>query len=85
MAEDEVGVVTHYFGHLGVAAIKITEGELSVGDTIHLRGHTTDMTTTIDSMQLEHEKVDKATVGDTVGIKVPDKVREHDQVFLLHE
>lgn len=81
MAEEEVGVVKHYFGHVGVAAIEITSGELSVNDTIHVCGHTTDLTTTVESMQVEHDCIEKAKVGVAVGIKVAEKVREHDRVF----
>ena len=55
MAEEKIGIVTHYFGKIGVAALKITDGELEVGDTIHIKGHTSDFTQTVDSMQAEHE------------------------------
>lgn len=79
--EAEIGVVSHYFGKIGVGALKITNDELSVGDTIHIKGHTTDLTTVIDSMQVEHEQVQSAKKGDTIGVKVPDKVHEHDKVF----
>jgi putative protease len=51
MAEIEIGKVTHYFGHLGVAAIQITSGTLAVGDTIHIKGHTSDVTTRVETMQ----------------------------------
>ncbi len=78
--EIEIGVVTHYFGHLDVAAIRLT-GALVVGDTLHIKGHTTDMTVKIESIQIEHKAVQQAAQGDNVGIKVPDHVREHDKVF----
>jgi len=81
MEEMEIAVVTHYFGHIGVAAITITAGELAVGDTIHFKGHTSDFTTVVESMQVEHASVAKAKKGDAVGLKVPQHVREHDQVF----
>jgi putative protease len=83
MSEEEVqvGVVTHYFGHISVGAVQVTEGELAVGDTIHVKGHTADFTMTIESMQLEHENVEKAKKGDVVGIKVPERVHEHDKVY----
>ena len=81
MAEEEIGAIMHYFDKAGVAAFKIEKGELNVGDTVHIVGHTSDITTTIESMQIEHDKVEKAGVGDAVGIKVPGKVREHDRVF----
>jgi len=81
MAEEEIGVVKHYFGHLGVAAIEVTNGQLSINDTIHICGHTTDLTTVVSSMQIEHDSIEKAKKGDAVGIQVAEKVREHDKVF----
>lgn len=81
MPEMEIGYVTHYFGHISVAAIQLTNGELAVGDTIHIKGHTSDFVTKIESMQVEHESVPTAKKGDGIGIKVPLPVREHDKVF----
>ncbi len=81
MGEQLIGTVTHYFGHIDVAAFEITDGGLKVGDTIHIVGHTSDFTQTVDSMQIEHEQVESATVGDQVGVKVGEKAREHDKVF----
>ena len=81
MAELEVGIVTHYFGHVGVAAIVLTEGELAVGDTIHVKGHTSDFTCTVDSMQVDHKPVQIAKKGEGIGMVVPQKVHEHDKVY----
>jgi len=81
MPEQKIGVITHYFGNIGVAALEITDGELHVGDTIHIKGHTSDFTQTIDSMQVEHDSVEIARPGDSVGIKVTEHAREHDEVF----
>lgn len=81
MPEMEIGYVTHYFSHVGVAAIQITNGELAVGDTLHVKGHTSDFTARIDSMQVEHQNVPVAKKGDGIGIKVPQHAREHDKVF----
>jgi len=81
MAEQKIGVVTHYFGKIGVAALKITAGELRVGDTIHVKGHTSDFTQTVDSMQVEHESVEVARVGDEVGMKAAEYARENDSVY----
>ena len=81
MSEMQIGVVKHYFGKVGVGAIEITNGELVVGDTVHIKGHTTDLMTSIESMQIEHEKVQSVKTGDNVGIQVPDKIHEHDKVF----
>ncbi len=81
MAEVELGKVTHYFSKIGVAAIEITSGSLSVGDTIHVKGHTTDFTQSVDSIQLDNQSVPSATVGQPVGIKVKDHARQHDVVY----
>ena len=81
MAEQLIGKVTHYFGKAGVAAIKITAGELRVGDTIHVVGHTSDFTQTVDSMQVDRATIEQAKVGDEVGMKVADHAREHDEVY----
>jgi len=81
MAEVEIGKVTHYFGHIGVAAVQVASGTLAVGDTIHIKGHTSDVTVTVDSMQVNHVDVREAQPGDAVGLRVPGHVREHDVVF----
>ena len=83
MAEKKIGKVTHYFNHLSVAAIEITEGELKVGDTIHIVGHTSDFLQKVNSMQIERESVEKVIVGQSIGIKVDEPVRQHDDVFLV--
>ena len=83
MPESQVGRVTDYFRKVGVAGIKVTADELKVGDTIHIVGHTTDLTHTIESMQIQNEDVERATKGDDVGIKIPDRVRKHDIVYLV--
>ena len=85
MAEVEIGRITHYFGKIGVAAIEITSGELKVGDTIHIKGPTSDFAQPVDSMQVEHESVEAAKPGDTVGLKVKDHARVTDSVFLVTE
>ena len=82
MAEKEVGKVSSYFSHVGVAAIKLSAG-LKVGDKIHIKGNTTDFEKEVDGMQIEREEVSKAKKGDHIGIKVPEKVRPSDKVFLV--
>jgi len=81
MPEEEVGKISDYFKKIGVAAIEITKGSLSVGDTIHIKGHTTDFTQSVDSMQIEHQSVPTAKAGDSIGIKVKDVVRDSDIVY----
>jgi translation elongation factor EF-1alpha len=83
MDETPIGRVEKYFGKIGVAAIRVTSGELKVGDTIRIKGHTTDFEQTVDSMQVEHASVQTAGPGDDVGIKVAQKVHEHDNVYVV--
>jgi translation elongation factor EF-1alpha len=86
MAEEiAIGKVEKFFGKINVAAIMITSGELKVGDKIKIKGHSTDFEQTVDSMQVEHESVPTAGPGTDVGIKVKDRVHEHDTVFLVKE
>jgi putative protease len=84
MSEKKVGTVSHYYTHLGVAAV-VLEGALSVGDTIHIKGHTSDFTQKVDSIQIEHQDVDKADKGDNIGIKVVEHARVHDEVYKVVE
>ncbi len=79
--ERPVGEVSHYYGHIGVAAIELSD-KLSVGQRIHFRGHTTDFVTSVESMQIEHEQVANAGPGASIGIKVAEKVRPGDTVYL---
>ena len=81
MEEIEVGEVSHYFTKIGVAAIKITADSVKVGDTIHVKGCTSDFTQQIDSMQVEHAQVQAAKPSDIIGLKVKDHAREGDKVF----
>lgn len=85
MPEEQVGKVQSYFRKIGVAAINITNGTLSVGDTIHIKGHTTDFTLKVESIQIEHEQVQTAKPGDSIGIKVSEPVRDHDTVHKVTE
>ena len=78
--EVRVGVVTHYYGHLSVAAVKL-EVVLAVGQTIRILGHTSDFRQRVDSIQIEHESVQEAIGGDEIGLKVTQHAREHDVVY----
>lgn len=83
MAEErEVGVVTHYYTNIGVAVIELTD-TLKVGDTMHVKGATSDFTQKVDSMQIEHESVKEAKKGDSIGLKVKEHARENDKVFVV--
>jgi putative protease len=77
---EEVGKVTHYFTKLGVGIVELS-GSLSVGDKIRIKGATTDFEQNVESMQIEHENVEKAEAGQTIGLKVKEHVREHDKVY----
>ncbi|MEM3091450.1 MAG: translation elongation factor-like protein, partial [Candidatus Pacearchaeota archaeon] len=73
VTEKEIGRVSGYFSHVGVAAIKLS-GNLKVGDKIRIKGHTTNLELPVKSMQIEHKEVKAAKKGDHVGVKVPEKV-----------
>ncbi len=84
MKEKEIGQVSSYFSHVEVAAIKLS-GKLKVGDKIHIKGHTTDFEQEIDSMQIKNKEVTEGKKGDHIGMKVIEKVRPNDKVFLIKE
>lgn len=81
MSEVQAGRVTRYFGKVGVAAIEIHGGSLRIGDTIRIRGKTTDFSQTVESMEVEHQSVETAVPGQLIGIKVRERVREDDVVY----
>ncbi|MEW6685541.1 MAG: hypothetical protein AB1393_04970 [Candidatus Edwardsbacteria bacterium] len=85
MEEQKIGRVSHYFGHISVAAIELTDGDLSIGDTIHIKGHSSDFTQKVESMQIEHQSVNRAEKGASIGIKVKEHAREHDVVYKVIE
>jgi putative protease len=82
MSGTQIGQITHYFDHINVAALALTE-PLRVGDTVHILGHSTDFQQKVTSLQIEHQAVDEAKPGDDVGMKVIQKVHAHDKVFKL--
>lgn len=77
---EAIGTVTHYFGHLSVAAISL-KAALAVGERCHIRGHTTDVEQPVDSMEIDHQRVERAGPGDDVAISVQGQVREGDLIF----
>lgn len=79
--QKSIGNVSTYFGQVGVAAIKLSDA-LKIGDIVHIKGATTDFKLPVKSMQIKNKEVKKAKKGDHIGIKVPDKVRPNDKVFL---
>ena len=85
MVEEKIGVVEHFFTKISVAAIKITDGELKVGDTIHIVGAHTDFTEKVDRMEIDRKTVEAARPGDAIGIKVKERARENDVVYKVPE
>jgi selenocysteine-specific translation elongation factor len=84
MAEELVGTVSDFFAHPVVAGIELT-ASLSVGDKIRIKGHTTDLEMEVGSMQIDNQKVTDAKAGDSIGIKVTDRVRAGDSVYKVTE
>jgi putative protease len=78
---ERIGIVTHYYGNVSVAVVKLESGSLRVGDTIHVRGHTSDFTQRVDSLQIGHAPVSEVGPNDDFGLKVIAQVREHDIVY----
>jgi putative protease len=82
MAEEKkIGHVFRFFAKPSVAAIELTDGDLSIGETIRIRGHTTDLEQVVDSMQIDLKDIEKAEKGQAIGIKVLDRVRPNDVVY----
>ena len=81
-AEQRIGVVTHYYSHLSVVGLKLEPGTtLRVGDQIHIRGHTTDFTQKVESLEVDHAPVSEVGPDDDFGLKVVEHAREHDTVY----
>jgi hypothetical protein len=78
---ERIGVVTHYYSHLSVAAIRLERGTLRVGDVIHICGHTTDFRQRVESLEVDHAPTTEVGPKDDIGLKVVDHAREHDVVF----
>lgn len=81
MPEEQVATVVKFFAKPSVAALEITSGLIRVGDVLRFKGHTTDFTERIVSMEIDNQAVDEAKTGDLVGIKVKERVRENDRVL----
>ena len=77
---DAIGTVTHYFSHLSVAAVELSQ-PLKVGERIHIKGHTTDLLQAVESMQVDHAPIEQAKPGDDVALHVDDHVRDHDRIY----
>lgn len=82
MEEKEIGKIVHFYNKLDVGIIELSDS-LKVGDNIRVKGHTSDFTQNISSMQIEHASVSEAKTGDLVGIKVAQKVHQHDKIYKI--
>jgi putative protease len=83
MAEIKIGEVMKYFSKPSVAAVKLVAGDLIIGDSLKFSGHTTDFTDVINSMEVDNKAVQKAVAGESIGLKVSNRVREGDEVFKI--
>jgi translation initiation factor IF-2 len=81
MTEEQVGMVVKFFSKPSVAAIEVTGGSIKAGDILKYKGHTTEFTETVASIQMDNKPIEEAKVGNVVGIKVKDRVREGDKVY----
>lgn len=81
MVETKIGTVTHYYNHLHVAGVAITDSALHKGDKIHIKGHTSDFEQDVDSMEIDHKAIEIAKPGDQIGLSVIGHAREHDTVY----
>ncbi|PPD57512.1 translation elongation factor-like protein [Dehalogenimonas etheniformans] len=77
-----IGTVSDYFSHIGVAGIDLIDS-LKKEDRIHIQGHTTDLMQTVESIQIDRKEVGEASAGQSVGVKVQERVRKGDMVFLV--
>ncbi len=84
MEEEKVGKVQKFFAKPSVAAIEVTAGVIRIGDKLHFKGHTTDFEETITSMQVGNQPIEEGKSGDLIGIKVKERVREHDTVYKIN-
>ncbi len=80
MPEEKVGVVKDYFARIGVAGIELS-APLRAGDTVHVKGHTTDFSQVVNSIQIEHQTVSEAGAGSSVGVRVTERCRDGDIVY----
>jgi len=85
MPEQEVGIIVKFFAKPSVAAIEVRSGSIKIGDLLRFKGHTTDFTEKVGSMQIENQPVEEAVVGNLIGIKVKERVRENDKIYKVVE
>jgi len=85
MPEEQVAVIVKFFSKPSVAALEVTNGTIKKGDILRYKGHTSDFIEEISSMEIDNQVVDEVKVGDLVGVKVKERVRENDKVYKVVE
>jgi putative protease len=85
MPDEQVAVIVKFFAKPSVAALEVISGTIKKGDILRYKGHTTDFTEEISSMEIDNQAVDEVKVGDLVGVKVKERVRENDKVYKVVE
>lgn len=85
MPDEQVAVIVKFFAKPSVAALEVTNGTIKKGDILRYKGHTTDFTEEISSMEIDNQIVEEVKVGDLVGVKVKERVRENDKVYKVVE
>lgn len=81
--EELAGIITHYFPHVKAGVIKIKKGSISIGDSLHIKGHTTDFIQKVNSLQIDRKPIQSATKGKEIGLLVKSRVRHNDKVYRL--
>ena len=81
MPEEEIGIIAKFFAKPSVAALEMTNGSIRKGDMLRYKGHTTDFTEAVTSMEVDNQSVEEAKAGDMVGVQVKERVRENDKVY----
>src|SRR5207245_3374820 len=82
---ERIGVVTHYYSQPSVATVRLESGTLRVGDVIHVRGHTTDFSQRVESLEVNNASVTEVGPNDDFGLKVIQHAREHDVVYKVRQ
>ncbi len=85
MPEEQVAVIVKFFAKPSVAALEVTSGIIKKGDLLRYKGHTTDFTEQVTSMEIDNQPVEEAKMGDLIGVKVMERVRENDKVYKVVE
>ena len=85
MPEEQVAMVVKFFAKPSVAALEVTGGGIKKGDLLRYKGHTTDFTEEVTSMEMDNQAIEEAKEGDLIGLKVRERVRENDKVYKVEE